>query len=200
MDNKKIYDLLTSGDIKLIDIGWQILNDHEEYLMQKHKNIPSDFNLTDKSDIFNQALVTFDRHLKEGRFEFIGVKSIERYLFSLIDGKIKNETTKRARRRKWEELYDTLPKRPKAIPTIPREEALKEVSKVIGEKIGEGCQQVLIDKHYWGESYQEIAKKMGITFGSVRNKGSNCLNRLKEEILKDPKLEKYIKERLNLEG
>ena len=74
------------------------------------------------------------------------------------------------------------------------------MSKVIREKIGEACQQVLINKHYWGESYQEIAEKMGITFGSVRNKGSDCLKRLKEEILKDPKLGKYIKERLNWQG
>jgi|GEM_PF-4797060 len=195
MDNKKIYNLLCSSDPHLAQRGWSILNDHETYLIQKHyKDIPGDFNGTDKSAIFNNALKTFDKNLKEEKFEFIDEKSIEKYLRLLIDGEIKNEVRKRTRRKKREELCDLLPEKSKVTSEISREEALKEVSKVIGEKIGKNCQQVLIDKHYWGESYQEIAKKMGITFGSVRNKGSNCLNKLKEEILKDPKLGKYIKE------
>jgi len=144
--------------------------------------------------LINKALKTFDKNLKEERFEFIDEKSIEKFLYRLIDGEIKNEIKKQTRRKKREELRDLLPEKPKTTPEISREEALKEVSQVIEKKIGKNCQQVLIDKHYWGESYQEIAKKMGITFGSVRNKGSNCLNKLKEEILKDPTLGKYIRE------
>ena len=198
MDNEKVYNLLCSSDPHLVQIGWSILNDHEEYLIQKHyKYVPSDFNGTDKSAIFNQALKTFDENLKERKFEFIDEKSIEKFLYRLIEGGIKNEIRKRERRKKREELRDLLPEKSKTTPEISREEALKEVSKVIGKKIGKGCQQVLIDKHYWGESYQEIAEKTGISFGSARNKGSDCLKKLKEEILKDPKLGKYIKERLN---
>jgi len=41
--------------------------------------------------LINKALKTFDKNLKEERFEFIDKKSIEKFLYRLIDGEIKNE-------------------------------------------------------------------------------------------------------------
>jgi len=194
MDEKRIYELLSSGHFSKENEGLKMLNKQKRYLLQKHR-FPSHYNDEDRDDVCYKALMILLENVRREKFIIQGEASIEKYLYRTIEliilGKKKQRKeipTEDIRQINIEAVELNRP--------VFSKEALEKVSQVFREKLGDICRQILIEKYYWGKSYKEIAADIGFQVNSTKNRGSSCLKELKKAMHDNPKLERYIKELL----
>jgi len=190
MDDRKIYDLLSSGDPKKENEGSKLLIRDRAYLMGKHyKRIPARFNDEDRRDIFFRGICTLLEKIKAGKFEYRNKGSLEAFLFTLIDRKILNEI----RRKKLDELTSVHENQFSTTDKPFNKEALENVSQIFLTKLKEMCQKIILMRYSEEMKQQEIAEALNLALGTVKNNSSKCMNELKRLINEDPNLENYLR-------
>ncbi len=190
MDDKKIYDLLSSGNQKEENEGVKWLIKDEAYLMRKHgKRMPVYFNDQDKHSVFIYGITTLFEKIKAGKFEYKNKGSLEAFLFTLIDRKILNEI----RRKKLDEITPGHEGKFSTTMKVFDEEILENISQIFQTKLGQMCQEIMLMYHVDRMKLDEIAEAMDLAHGTVKNNNSKCMNELKRLIKEDPKLEYYLK-------
>lgn len=194
MDEKRIYELLSSGDFNKENEGLKMLNEQKRYLLQKHR-FPSHYNDEDRDDVCYKALMILLENVRGKKFIIQSEASIEKYLYRTIEFLILGKK----KQRKEIPTEDIAQINKQAIElngSVFSKEILDRVSQIFREKLGDICQQILIGKYYWGKSYKEIGEDIGFQTNSTKNRGSSCLKDLKKAIHENPKLENYIRELL----
>ncbi len=190
MDDKKIYDLLSSGNRKEENEGVKWLIKDEAYLMRKHsKRIPAYFNDEDKHSVFIYGITTLFEKIKAGKFEYKNKGSLEAFLYTLIDRKILNEI----RRKKLDGITPGHESKFSTTMKVFDEEILENVGRLFQAKLKQMCQEIILMRYVEGMKLEEIAEAIGLKLGTVRNNSSKCMNELKNLIKEDPKLEYYLK-------
>jgi len=191
MNEKQVMTFLQSDKQIEQNKGLEIIVANKSLLLKKHR-FPAHFNEDDKDDIFYKALFVFFDKTSQSVFTHDSDTAIEKYLYRIISNLILSK--KRGRK---ESPTEDISLASNAIQDsdnrIFEQDTLEKVSQLLREKLGDICQQILIEKYYWGKSYKEIAEEIGFQVNSAKNRGSSCLKELKKAIHQNPQLEKYIK-------
>lgn len=192
MNEQKIYELLSSGNHDKENKGMKLLIQNEKLLMQKHgRQMQNHFTDEKKHEIFIERIQTLLEKIKADKFEWRGKSSLEKYLYTLIDGKIKNEI----RKIKMKRLVEITKAHENEIATTDKSSPNKweQFSQFIHEQLGETCEKVLIMRYYEGMQLEQIAKEMGLTHGTTKNNSAGCMNKLKKLIKDNPNLKDYLR-------
>ena len=139
-------------------------------------------------DAYADSIITLRDHIVSGRFE--QRSKLSSYLYSIFSNKCidimrKNTTYKgKIEREMAYELPEHLKNRdPQIVELLIVKETFGTLKSLI-EKLGESCQQVLMDWGFWGFSMKEIAMNRGFKDEhTVRSKKYNCLKQLRASIL-----------------
>ncbi len=193
MNEQKIYELLSSGNYDKENEGMRMLIQDKAYLMQKHgRQMQHYFNDEKKHEIFIESIQTLLEKIRADKFEWRGKNSLEKYLYTLIDGKIKNEI----RKIKMKRLVEITKAHENEIATTDKpspDKKWEKLSQFIREKLGETCEKVLIMRYYEGMQLEEIAKEVGWTHGTTKNNSAGCMSKLKQLIKDNPNLKDYLR-------
>lgn len=139
-------------------------------------------NRADSQDVFQEALVLFDRNLREGRFE--GKSALTTYFVAIAKWRW---VTLRRQQGRYQELspaqYDGEVESPET--ETLRAEHRELLAEVMGQ-IGERCRELL--RLYQLEfAMEEIAQKMGYSGADVAKKEAyRCRMRLRERLENHP--------------
>lgn len=144
---------------------------------------------TDAQDVFQEALVLFDRNLREGRFE--GKSALSTYFVAIAKWRW---VTLRRQQGRYQELspaqYDGEVESPEA------ETLRTEHRELLGEAmghIGERCRE-LLRLYQLDYAMEEIAVKMGYSGADVAKKEAyRCRMRLREHLENHPLWAEYRK-------
>lgn len=144
---------------------------------------------TDAQDVFQEALVLFDRNLREGRFE--GKSALSTYFVAIAKWRW---VTLRRQQGRYQELspaqYDGEVESPEA------ETLRTEHRELLGEAmghIGERCRE-LLRMYQLDYAMEEIAVKMGYSGADVAKKEAyRCRLRLREHLENHPLWAEYRK-------
>lgn len=193
MNEQKTYELLSSGNHDKENEGMKMLIRDEASLMQKHgRQLQNYFDNEKKHEIFIERIQTLLEKIRADKFEWRGKSSLEKYLYALIDGKIKNEI----RKIKMKRLVEITKVHENEIATTdksPHEKKWAQFSRFIREQLSETCEKVLMMRYYEGMQLEEIAKEVGWTYGTTRNNSAECMNKLKTLIKDNPNLTDYLR-------
>jgi len=202
-DEKKIIELLKSDDDKQYDKGFGILYKRKDTLMSRSKKSYPKFNKEDFIEIFEDALLTLRKKILQGKFEYLDDGALSAFLSTLIYNQCRNHLRKVDGMIKLDELTSLIPNgnNPTKSSTEPfQNEGIKIVVKILEEAIGETCQKIVTLRFYEGMKHKEIAEKLNLALGTVKNKSKSCMDELKEKMRQNPELEKYIREHLTNES
>lgn len=130
---------------------------------------------TDAEDVFQEALVVLYHHIKEKRFR--GNAAVKTYLYAIA----RNIWLKELRKRSYQlsieidtEAYTELED------GVEMENEKKiHLLKTLINKLGKGCQEILIDYYYAKCSMKEIMVKLGLgSEQAAKNKKYRCMQQL----------------------
>lgn len=141
-------------------------------------------NEQDGEDVFQDAVVLFDRNIRSGRFE--GKSTLATFFFSIAKF---HWIGKRRRARKTEELPERRENDGVQEPDLHyiHEEKKSILDKAL-EQIGEKCQE-LLSLYKLDYSMEEIAEAMGISSAAMAKKDAyRCRMKLREYLTQRPHL------------
>lgn len=192
---KEIIKLLKSSDSKQFNKGFSMLDNYKNTLLNSCKKSYPKFNTEDFNEVFDDALLTLHKKIQQGKFEYLDDGALSAFLSRLIRNQCKNHLRKLVR---IERLMTLTPTPSKDIPdNSPSQlfegENIEIVAKIIEREIGLICQQVVMLRYYEGKKQKEIAEELNLALGTIKNKSTGCMDKLKEKIKQNPKLEKYIR-------
>jgi len=192
MNEQKIYELLSSGNLNKENQGLKMLIDDKGYLIRKHsKQIPNHFNGEDKHSVFIRSIWRLLEKIRTDKFEWRGEGSLEKFLYSIIYREFQNEDRRRGKR--LVELTTVHENQLSTSDKTHSEEILEQVNQIFQQQLGETCQQILLKYICEGMRHKGIAEEMKLTLGTVKNNSYKCMNKLKKLIEEDPNLGDYLK-------
>jgi RNA polymerase sigma factor (sigma-70 family) len=138
----------------------------------------------DGEDVFQDAVVLFDRHIRSGRFE--GKSALTTFFFSIAKF---HWIGKRRRSHKTEELPERRENESVQEPDLHYiHEEKKTILEQALEQIGEKCQQ-LLNLYKLDYSMEEIAEALGISSAAMAKKDAyRCRMKLREYLTQRPHL------------
>jgi len=191
IDEQRIISLLKSDQISEQNKGFAMLIAQKKYLLRNQNTYH--LNDEDLKDIFYEALFILQNKIHGNQFEYRKKGSLEAYFYTIVKGKISNESKKK----RLAELTVDRAIEGDPLMSIFSCEALERVKEILDKKIGEDCRKILLKQHYEGMKQKEIAEEMKLALGTIKNNSSACMKKLKTLISQNPKLKQVIFDLLN---
>ena len=132
-------------------------------------------NNQDLEDIFYEALFILQDKIIINQFEYRKKGSLEAYFYTIIKGKISNQSKKK----RLAELTGDRASEGDPLMSLFSYEALQRVKGILDKKIGEDCRTVIMKHYYEGMKHKEIAEELGLSVGTIKNNSSACMKQLK---------------------
>ena len=162
---------------------------YEKYFKFIFKKLKENRSLTEEEakDAYTDSVITLRDHIVKGRFE--QRSKLSTYLYTIFSNKCidlirKNSTYKAEveKQMQYELPVHLANKEPEIVEKLTVRETFGRLKAFIN-KLGETCQQVLLDWGFWGYSMQEIAERRGFKDSrTVISKKYNCIKQLKAQI------------------
>ena len=148
-------------------------------------------NRSDAQDVFQEALVLFDRNLREGRFE--GKSTLKTYFVAIAKWHWVGLRRQQGRYVEWEPTqYDGAAESPEA--ETLRAEHRELLAEAMGH-IGERCRE-LLRLYQLDYAMEEIARKMGYSGAdSAKKEAYRCRTKLREHLENHPSWSDYLTEK-----
>lgn len=153
--------------------------------MVKNWILKNNGNEEDAKDVFQDAVFTFYKKVKEGNFQL--TSKISTYLFSICKNAWLNQLNRRKRHERTGEDENVIMMNNKTESFEVEVEndvpSLKSYLNAALEKLGEPCKSLIEATVYFKRSMKEIAKEFGYsTEQSARQQKLRCLKRLRGDL------------------
>ena len=191
MDEQRIIRLLKSDKQSEQEKGFAMLIAQKNNLLRNQNTYH--LNNQDLEDIFYEALFILQDKIIINQFEYRKKGSLEAYFYTIIKGKISNQSKKK----RLAELTGDRASEGDPLMSLFSYEALERVKEILDKKIGEDCRTVIMKHYYEGMKHKEIAEELGLSVGTIKNNSSACMKKLKTLINQDEQLKKIIIDLLN---
>jgi len=190
IDEQRIIHLLKSDRVTEQDKGFSMLIAHKNSLLRSQKTYH--LNDADLEDIFYEALFILQNKIINNQFEYRKKGSLEAYFYTIVRGKIANESKKK----RLAELTGDRVSDPDPLMSMFNHEALERVGEILDQKVGEDCRTLILMHYYEGMKHKEIAEELKLSVGTIKNNSSSCMRKLKALIDQNEQLKKIILELL----
>lgn len=193
-DDDIINGLLKGGESEEKALRWMYLNLLPKVMNHiSHNNGSQD----DAKDVFQDALLVFTEHVKQGRFQRRASVS------TFVQAIVRNAWHNRLRRRGYDEGYvaemkQVLDAAHEPAPDVPSEgwmekEIVRIVNALIG-RLGEKCREILRMRFWDGLKMEQIADLLQYKNGQIaKNKHFRCLEELRDLLRNDNQLRDYLR-------
>jgi len=159
---------------------------YEKHFKFVYKKLKENRSLKEESvvDAYTDAVIALRNQVVKGKFR--GKSKLSTFLYQIFSNKcidlIRSTSTHKARTEQnmvYELPVHLAHKEPAVVEKLTVKESFNKLKELIS-KLGETCQQVLLDWGFWGFSMEEIAQRRGFKDAqTVKSKKYTCMKQLK---------------------
>ncbi len=142
-------------------------------------------NESQAKDIFQEAMISMWRAVKQDKFSASSPTAIQGYLYTIAKNKWLDYLRSSGYKKeiKSEVLMTNSANYDEVIEEDPVYEQKLDKAKMAFEKLGTECKNLLLQFYFEKRSLREISNILKLNEASVRNKKYRCMQRLRAEVL-----------------
>jgi RNA polymerase sigma factor (sigma-70 family) len=175
VENTLIKSILNGGKDKEQAVEY-LINHHIGFIHKVHQNL--DLPYDEAKDAYTDAILALIISIENQSFK--GRSKISTYLYKVFYFKcidlVRKNTTNQINY--MEEIPDITASQMDVFKSFLIKDEVKNLKRYL-DKLGEPCQQILLDWGFWGYKMPEIAERVGLeNAGKAKRQKYNCLQKL----------------------